>query len=62
MTRPEALLVLLDVARGLPAGTVEERAAKAAERVAARDDAPELRAALVELALAQLVAQAGGGR
>ncbi len=55
MTRPEAFLALYGLVRGLPGDTFEERAAVAAERLAAHEDADVLRALLVERALAQLV-------
>ncbi len=62
MTRPEALLELYALARGLPPGTLEEQAAKAAERLAAHEHADVLRGLLVELALERLVGEARGGR
>ena len=62
MTRPEALLELYALARGLPPGTVNEQAAKAAERLASHEESDVLRGLLVELALERLVAEAGGGR
>ncbi len=62
MTRPEALLELYALARGLPPGSVEEQAAKAAERLAAHDAGDVLRGLLIELALEHLVVEAGGGR
>ena len=61
MTRPEALLELYGLARGLPPGTVDERTAKAAERLAAHPEGDVLRGLLVELALQRLVVEAGGG-
>ena len=61
MTRSDALLELYGLVRGLPSGTVEERAARAAERLAAHDAADVLRSVLVELALERLVVEAGGG-
>ncbi len=62
MTRPEALLELFKLTAGLPPGTVEERTAKAAERLAAHEAADVLRGLLIELALQRLVEEAGGGR
>ena len=58
MTRAEGLLELYGLARGLPAGTVEERAGKAAERLAAHPEGDALRGLLVELALQRLVSEA----
>ena len=60
MTRGEALLELYGLTAGLPPGTVEERTGKAAERLASHEQADLLRSLLVELALEQLVAEAGG--
>ena len=62
MTRAEALLELYGLVRGLPPGTRAERAGKAAERLAASENADVLRGLLVELALLCLVEEAGGGR
>jgi hypothetical protein len=59
LTRPEALLDLGKLTAGLPPGTVEERASKAAERLAAQGEADVLRSLLLELALRHLM-QAGG--
>jgi hypothetical protein len=62
VTKPEALLELHGLTAGLPPGTVEERTAKAAERLASHEESDLLRGLLVELALQHLVAAAGGGR
>ena len=62
MTRAEALLQLFAIAFGLPPGTPEEKAARAAERLAAHENVEMLRAVLLELALRHLVVEAGGGR
>ena len=59
MTRVEALAELQDLLVGLPAGTLEDRTAKAAERLAVHPEADVLRGLLVELALSHLVEAAG---
>jgi hypothetical protein len=55
VTRAEALLELAGLARGLPPGTVAERASKLAERIAASESSDLLRSLLVDLALERLV-------
>lgn len=62
MTRPEALLEVNGLTRGLPPGTTAERAGKAAERLAAHEHTDVLRGMLVELALQRLVEEARGAR
>ena len=62
MTRSDALAQLHTLVANLPPGTVEEKASRAAERLAAREDADVLRSVLVELALERLVVAEGEGR
>jgi hypothetical protein len=59
LTRHEALAELQALVVGLPAGTLEERVAKAAERLAVHGAADVLRDVLVELAIEHLVEAAG---
>lgn len=59
MTRDEAQRELRALVQGLPEGTIGERTAKAAERLAGHDQADLLRGVLVERALENLVWSAG---
>jgi hypothetical protein len=58
VTGAEALAVLRQLAAGVDQGEAEAGARRLLERIAARDDAAELRAALVELGARALVTRA----